>query len=399
MKVLTINCTYDKSSTGTIIMDIANSLDDIDFYFCYETGPKSGGRNYRVTMPIIQRFYYIMARVTGLKHSTGFIPTIFLLRRIRIINPDIVHIHCPYINTIHIPFLINELKRRNVRTIITNHAEFYYTGNCQYSFDCMRFQTGCGKCSYVFDPYRKYLFDRTRYEWLKMKNAFSNFSNLCMVGVSPWVYERLCLSPISSALNKAVILNGIDTGVFNCIPKTQIKYKDYILHVTAHFSVSADDLKGGYYLVKIAERLPDRLFLVIGNNTVSKDVMLPDNVVLLGSIENRVELAEYYRNARLLVVTSRRETFGMVCAESLCCGTPVVGFRSGGTESISIRDFSEFCNYGDIEELIGLIKKWEYRKKELINCSQISIQKYSREVMANEYRYLYRKMIDCSDNG
>ncbi len=32
----------------------------------------------------------------------------------------------------------------------------------------------------------------------------------------------------------------------------------------------------------------------------------------------------------------------MVTAESLCCGTPVVGFTAGGPESIAIDAFSNF---------------------------------------------------------
>ena len=38
----------------------------------------------------------------------------------------------------------------------------------------------------------------------------------------------------------------------------------------------------------------------------------------------------------LTVLTSKRETYGMACAESLACGTPVVAFLAGGTESIAL---------------------------------------------------------------
>ena len=38
----------------------------------------------------------------------------------------------------------------------------------------------------------------------------------------------------------------------------------------------------------------------------------------------------------------------MVTAESLCCGTPVVGFKAGAPEQIAIKEFSEFVEYGDL---------------------------------------------------
>lgn len=394
MKVLTINCTYDQYSTGTIIMNIANQLKDIDFFFCYEYGPKSGENRYRVTNPYIQKLYYLWARLTGLKHSTGIIPTLLLLRKIKRVNPDIVHIHCPYVNTIHIPLLISKLKANNAKIVITNHAEFFYTGNCQCAFDCMKFQTGCGNCKYVFDPNRKYLLDRTAYEWQLMKKAFNGSSNIVMVAVSPWALNRICISPISSSLEKRIIFNGIDTEIFNDKSADKIEYDNFILQVTGRFSDDPNDLKGGFYTIKLAEQLPDHLFLVAGTNDIKNRDGIPSNLIVLGPVTDQRLLAEYYRKAKLMVVTSKRETFGMTCAESLCCGTPVVGFVSGGTESIAIPEFTEFCEHGDVETLKHMVLKWEGKKTELKNISPKAIEKYSRKTMAENYNELYAKMVE-----
>jgi len=46
------------------------------------------------------------------------------------------------------------------------------------------------------------------------------------------------------------------------------------------------------------------------------------------------ELAEFYRSADFLVSSSRKEGFGLVVAEAIACGTPVVATRSGGPEEI-----------------------------------------------------------------
>ena len=54
--------------------------------------------------------------------------------------------------------------------------------------------------------------------------------------------------------------------------------------------------------------------------------------------------------ANLTILTSQFETFSMVCAESLCSGTPVVGFKAGAPEQISIQQYSEFVEYGKIDE-------------------------------------------------
>ena len=41
----------------------------------------------------------------------------------------------------------------------------------------------------------------------------------------------------------------------------------------------------------------------------------------------------------------------MIVAESLCCGTPVVGFKAGGPEQIALPEYSRFCEYGGMDTL------------------------------------------------
>lgn len=62
-------------------------------------------------------------------------------------------------------------------------------------------------------------------------------------------------------------------------------------------------------------------------------------------------LAAWYSAADAALLTSHRETFSLVTAESLCCGTPVVGFRAGGPESIAPPSCCKFVEYGDLDAL------------------------------------------------
>lgn len=83
----------------------------------------------------------------------------------------------------------------------------------------------------------------------------------------------------------------------------------------------------------------------------------------------------------------------MPVAESLCCGTPVVGFEAGGPESIAIKDYSYFVEYENIEKLkeaisIFLNKKFD---KEAISKKAKSI--YSHKVMTENYINLYKKAL------
>lgn len=404
MKVLTVNCVYKAGSTGKIIDDIARCLHGrCEFIFCYEYGEKKKSNNcYRIAGKYEFLINYIFARISGLKYSTGYFSTWRLLHYIKSKTPDIVHLHCPNSNSVNIPWLLNSLKKRNIPLIVTNHAEFYYTGNCAYALNCEKFMYGCGKCDYQFDSHRKYWFDRTAYEWKCMKKAFENYAKIKLIAVSPWSLERIKISPITKNIDSKVIRNGINTNdVFyprrNNLRKQLNIYEDkkVILHVTSGFSNEDISIKGGKYVIEIARSFPQYLVIIAGSNLSKEMKSLPINIKFLGEIKNQDKLAEYYSMADLTLVTSRRETYGMVCAESLSCGTPIVGFMAGGTESIALPQFSEFVEYGNIEALRQAITSWIDKKEQLTEqMRKKACVEYSDNIMAEKYYEVYKELLN-----
>lgn len=400
MKVLFINCTYKEGSTGKIICDISKEAAIEEYRFCYENGPKSDGKQlYLIANRFEQLFYYCWARMVGLKYSTGYLPTARLLAYLRKEKPDVVHIHCPNAYTVNIPWLLNFLKRKKIPTVITNHAEFFYTGNCPHAYDCTKYLTGCGHCDFVFDAKRKFLFDRTHREWVRMKNAFDGFDTVKMVCVSKWAEERLKESPLTKHLPVQVVFNGVDTSIFRFNEKCREKLgldidKKIVLQVTASFSAKEDDSKGGYYFIELARKMPQCQFVVCGTNLLCDTDSIPDNLLVLGRISSQEELALYYGAADVTVITSKRETFGMACAESLCCGTPIIGFRAGGPESVALKQYSEFVEYGDVDALIALIDRIpiDICDSEKMNISNNACEEYSRKKMTKAYLDIYRSL-------
>lgn len=70
-----------------------------------------------------------------------------------------------------------------------------------------------------------------------------------------------------------------------------------------------------------------------------------------------------------------------ITAESLCCGTPAVSFKAGGSELITIPEYSQFVEYGDIKSLFSANEK----------ISKIAKQKYCKEDMAKNYLRFYEE--------
>ena len=101
----------------------------------------------------------------------------------------------------------------------------------------------------------------------------------------------------------------------------------------------------------------------------------------------------FYSLADVTVLASKKETFSMPVAESLCCGTPVVGFKAGGPESIAISQYCDFVEYGDVPALkMALIRKLEDQNINKTIISEVAKLKYSSKKMAEEYYKLYKEL-------
>ena len=148
-------------------------------------------------------------------------------------------------------------------------------------------------------------------------------------------------------------------------------------------------------MLKLARmyNIEDFQFLVVGN--YSQDVK-QDNVTFTGPIYDRSLLANVYTQADIALGFSKSESFGMTCVEALCCGTPFVGFKCGGTESIAIEEFTRFVDYGDVNSMAESIKEITEKmdgKKAYI--SEISRDRFSRERMAKKYYDLYKELVNA----
>jgi glycosyltransferase involved in cell wall biosynthesis len=238
-----------------------------------------------------------------------------------------------------------------------------------------------------------------------MKFSFGLFKkkNIIITGVSQWVVNQASQSPILNDLNPLVVHNGVDKNVFSPKPyselsnKYNLKKEIVILYVTAYFETEINGHKGGRYIIELAELLKKQNVKIIVAANYGSGTGLPENVFYHGRTKTQLELAQLYSMADVTVITSVRETFSMPVAESLCCGTPVVGFNAGGPESIALKDYSEFVEYGNIDKLYTAITKWMNVKREkpeeLSKMHQKALSQYSNEKMTDNYLEIYNKLV------
>lgn len=401
MKVLQVNCVYKTGSTGKITADLHNAFKKkgIESVVCYGRGKRVNEPNvYKTCGELYSKLNNLLSRFTGIMYGGCFFSTNRLISIIKKEKPDIVHLQCINGYFVNIYRLVNWLKKNNIKTVLTLHAEFMFTANCGHSFDCEGWKTGCGKCPKFKAETKSLFFDGTARSFKKMQKAFEGFKNenLIVASVSPWLMERAKQSPILAGKQHTVVMNGLDTGVFYPrevgAVKSELGIADekIIFHVTPNFNNDPDYIKGGYYIIKLAEMLKGENVKIIAAGSYPENLKVPDNILLLGKVSDQNRLAELYSMADITVIASKRETFSMVCAESLCCGTPVAGFKAGGPEAISLDKYSRFVDYGDLKSLYTAVNDLLREARNGEKISKDASAAYGSRVMSENYINIYR---------
>ena len=402
MKVLFVDVNYKNSSTGKIVYDLSEQLKQNGHQAKVLFGRGADLNNesvYRVASVPEVYFHALMTRVTGLVGMYSHFSTDKLIQEIKSFKPDVVHLHELHGYYINIKQVIEYLKLSNIAVVWTFHCEFMYTGKCGYAYECDQWMTECIKCPQLKEYPASLYFDFTNFMFNQKKEYMQDFINLNIVTPSKWLSDRVKLSFLKDK-NLSVIHNGIDTSdifypreVSHLIEKHSLKDKKVILAVAPDIM---DERKGGDWILRLAERFDDSYrFIMIGLEEELKNP--PKNIIAIGKTEDQVELAEYYSIADFLLLTSLKETFSLVTAESLACGTPVIGFDSGAPVEVAPSGYGYFVPYGNLDSLESGVNKFYDKSltfKSSIECRDFAVYNYSKEQMFASYLNLYQKIND-----
>ncbi len=398
MKVLLIDVNCKHSSTGKIVYDLYQGINASGntAAICYGRGPIVDGLNiYKFSSNLEVKIHALLTRITGLTGIYSPFATRNLLRFMDKFKPDVVHIHELHGYFVNIAPVINYLKKRDIKTVWTFHCEFMYTGKCGQSYDCEKWKTECYDCPLLHDYPNSLFFDFTREMHQAKKKLFNDFQRLTIITPSLWLKNRIQDSFLHE-FKIIVIYNGVNTNDvfyhrnFDTIQETYgLKNKKVVLSVAPNIM---SEQKGGKLILELAKRFgkEEAVFVLIG---VDKKIeSCNENVILLGRTKDQNELAIFYSMAKITLIMSKRETFSLVCAESLACGTPVIGFESGAPSEIVPNGFGSFVDNGDLDNLELLLKESLGNDAKFLSQSAISDfakTNYSNEKMVSAYIDLY----------
>lgn len=404
MKVVQVNNMFASGSTGKIVQDIHAYLqkNGHESYVLFGIGDNCGDSHAFLVAPEwVRKMQSLQSRITGYAYAGAPYGTWRTRRLLEALRPDVVHLHCINGYMVNIYRLLEALKRDKIPTVLTLHAEFPYTAGCGHAMKCEKWKKGCYRCDAIGKQRPKsWFFDRSAAEWEKMRRAYDGFERLTVCAVSEWLRARAIQSPFYQGKRVITVLNGLNTQTFSpkdtswLRNKLALRDKKVVLHVTPDFDAP---IKGGAHVIEMARRMvgEDVLFIVVGAKDTGKDV--PENMRLISHTANQNELAAYYTLADVCLLTSEKETFSMVCAESLCCGTPVVGFEAGAPETISLQEYSRFVPQGDDDALETALRAALQDRFERHRIVQEASVRYYRDGMSAKYLQEYQRLLKSGE--
>ncbi len=119
---------------------------------------------------------------------------------------------------------------------------------------------------------------------------------------------------------------------------------------------------------------------------------------LMGFTSNREELADYLSSADYFVHGSAAETYGLVVAEAICSGLPVVVPSVGGAGDLANPVYSETYDPGNAEALSQAIFRIMDRDRDQMINACAHAAEHSIGTMDDHFRQLfqvYKKMTDA----
>ncbi|MDE6300241.1 MAG: glycosyltransferase [Muribaculaceae bacterium] len=311
-----------------------------------------------------------------------------LIRRIDVINPDVIHlhnIHGYYLNYVE---LFAYLARTNKPVVWTLHDCWPFTGHCAYFSlaQCDRWKTGCHSCPLKKAYPGSLMSDNSAANYELKKKTFTSLPNLHIVAVS----ERLSEVLRESFLNQFPIYTILNSVT---IPRLHISKakKPTVLAVASNWEFR----KGLQYIIALRKLLPENVSIrVIGLNR-SQIASLPEGCEGLPRINEREKLLKEFASASVFINPSLAETLSMVNIEALSCGTPLVAFDSGGMRETVNERSGIVVPTRNIEAMAEAIKTILAHPERFSSreCIRLATEKFSDKQLLGMYMQLYESLL------
>ena len=325
--------------------------------------------------------------------------TLKLIEYIKILQPDIIHLHHLHGYYINYKILFNYLNNTNIPVVWTFHDCWSFTGHCAH-FDyikCEKWKHICHNCPQKKEYPASYFFDRSKENYILKRSLFTKNRNLIIVSVSKWM-ENIVRESFFKQTKIFTIHNGIDTKIFKplneplkLLSNILLKNKFIILGVASPWNKK----KGFYEFLNLSKIIDHSMIIVMVGLNKSQLLNLPSNIIGIEKTENKNQLANIYSCADVFLNLTLEDNFPTTNIEAMACGTPVITYNTGGSgESISHNTGMEVLQ-GSLKDVLSAINKVKENGKDFYsnNCRNTAILNYNKETQFEKYFDIYNNII------
>lgn len=323
-------------------------------------------------------------RVPAIQHFSGSafsfklpVPSV-LTEAIKSFKPDVIHVHHPFV-----------MGETALRIAYTQQAPLVFTYHTLFEKNFSYYLPGAPVA------FKKFIFELT-----------IGYANLCdqVIAPSESIAEILKEHGVKSPI--AVIPTGLHLDQFK--KGTGEKFRKELkipenAFVIGHVGRLAAE-KNLHFLARASaafmEKEPSAYFVIVGGGPLEEAILhyfsrlKLENKLIMAGVRKGSKLIEAYHAMDAFVFSSQSETQGVVLAEAMACGVPVVGVDAPGVRDI-VRDKKNGRlvpseNEEKFSEALSWIcKRTEKEKKELGNGAQDTASEFAIQDCANRALALY----------
>jgi glycosyltransferase involved in cell wall biosynthesis len=320
-------------------------------------------------------------------------------------NADIIHLHWVnhgFLNPAHIA----EIAKLGKPVVWTFHDSNAFTGGCHVRYTCDHFERECGNCPLLKNESPQ---DYSHRIWAQKNDAYQKL-DFKIIAPSLWMQASVLRSSLMRGKSIGQIPNTLPTDVFKAADKQFAKEKmgfakDKFVFLSGFMPSRKDLHKGTSYLLESLELLKNRIgakaneieLVVFGNRNTEDVPEFPFKTTFLGTINNDGQLALCYAAADAFLIPSLEDNLPYTVMECLSCGTPVVGFTTGGIPDMVKHEYNGYlAEYRSAESFadgMEWIINYPDRPKLQRQARQSIMDNFSEDIIAKRHLELYHSLV------
>lgn len=197
------------------------------------------------------------------------------------------------------------------------------------------------------------------------------------------------------------MVGGVWHTVHNCVELDKYQFQAQVQEdAPLVFLSRVEKIKGAHTAIAAARKAGRRL-LIAGNQVNSAEgktywqkeiapYLGKDGIEYVGSVNDTQKNELLGKAAAMIVPIEWDEPFGIVFAEALACGTPIISCPRGALPEI-VRHGVDGYLVNDVEEAVAAINQLPNIDRK--NCRQRAEENFSASVIIEQYEQLYKTLL------